>query len=435
MTFSDLTPENTITDASGNVIGVSGSPLHVTGANTAPLPVSLPLDPFGRFVTAEPHTLFEFGHYTAGLTSRIWASSTTGSGAYTLNTNTSSIEASVTTASGDKIEIKTRRNIHYIRGKAQLLYLSCRPADMIANMRQRWGHYSSTDGVYFETDGTTMYVVRRSSTSGSTVNTRIAQSAWDDPMDGTGASGETLDLTDSKQELYFCEWSYLGTNVIRWGIVRNAQKIIMHEESYSGVLESMWAKHPYFPVHYEVENTGTAASASTFHMNCGAVISNGGLELGYNVFAPVNTGTSTKSLSTTPVLVAAARLRSGKEYASARPFGFEIQPNSGNTVVYWRILLNPSITGGSWSNVGFLLDGLTSYTSYTGGTVISAGYFDLGTSGSGATKGGLTSSILLNSDVYIGSDIAGASDIIAMEMQTISSTGSVFFSGTVKEYI
>ena len=70
---------------------------------------------------------------------------------------------------------------------------------------------------------TSMYVTpeyRGSTISGAimslTLETRIPQSKWADPCDGSGPSGYTLDLT--RMQMWFIDYSWYGAGVIRYGI-------------------------------------------------------------------------------------------------------------------------------------------------------------------------------------------------------------------------
>lgn len=49
-----------------------------------------------------------------------------------------------------------------------------------------------------------------------TLETRIPQSKWQDPCNGTGASGYNLDLT--RMQMWFIDYSWYGAGVIRYGI-------------------------------------------------------------------------------------------------------------------------------------------------------------------------------------------------------------------------
>lgn len=48
-----------------------------------------------------------------------------------------------------------------------------------------------------------------------TIDTKVPQSQWYDPCDGTGPSGYNLDLT--KTQMWYIDYSWYGSGVIRWG--------------------------------------------------------------------------------------------------------------------------------------------------------------------------------------------------------------------------
>jgi hypothetical protein len=49
-----------------------------------------------------------------------------------------------------------------------------------------------------------------------TIDTKVPQSQWFDPLDGTGSSGYTLDLT--KNQMWFIDYSWYGAGVARFGL-------------------------------------------------------------------------------------------------------------------------------------------------------------------------------------------------------------------------
>ncbi|MEY2912554.1 MAG: Puniceispirillum phage, partial [Cyanobacteriota bacterium] len=73
-----------------------------------------------------------------------------------------------------------------------------------AGLRQRVGYYGAANGFYIERDGTSAYFVERSSVTGVVTNTQVAQADWNqDPLDGTGPSGLTLD--SSKAQILYMD--------------------------------------------------------------------------------------------------------------------------------------------------------------------------------------------------------------------------------------
>ena len=63
----------------------------------------------------------------------------------------------------------------------------------------------------------------------------IPQSSWDDPMDGTGASGMTLDPT--KLNVYFIQFQYLGAGAVKLWIENDAtgKMVLAHNLLYSNL--------------------------------------------------------------------------------------------------------------------------------------------------------------------------------------------------------
>jgi len=57
-----------------------------------------------------------------------------------------------------------------------------------------------------------------------TIDTRVPQSQWFDPCNGTGASGYNLDLT--KMQMWYIDYSWYGAGVIRWGFRTTGGAII-----------------------------------------------------------------------------------------------------------------------------------------------------------------------------------------------------------------
>lgn len=143
------------------------------------------------------------------------------------------------------------------------------------NVRRRWGLFDDNDGLFFELDGTTLYVVQRSSTTGSPVDTRIAQSSFnEDKLDGSGSEGLVLDLT--KTQLFWIDYQWLGVGRVRFGIFdESGNRKVAHVVGNTNSISVPYMHTGTLPVRLECENTGTAASSSELKWICGAVESSG----------------------------------------------------------------------------------------------------------------------------------------------------------------
>ena len=83
---------------------------------------------------------------------------------------------------------------------------------LTANLKQKVGFFDANNGIFFYADGTTLKIVRRTYTSGAAVDTEISQSSWNgDKLNGTGASGFTLDPTKSNILFIDVEWLGVGS--------------------------------------------------------------------------------------------------------------------------------------------------------------------------------------------------------------------------------
>jgi hypothetical protein len=296
------------------------------------------------------------------------------------------------------------------------------------------GIFNARNGVYFESDGTTLYAVTRSDASGSVVSTRTAQSSWNvDKLDGTGASGFTADPT--KMQVFYLEYH---SSMIRFGVKIEDELVYVHEVYCSNTSATACLNSKDLPLRFEIENTAGAASASDLHV-MNTSVSSEGAQRGDGTVLQVDTGVTTVSVSTTNKVIAGIRLGSSActMGASIYPINFQIQPVSGTTVLYYRIILRPTLTGSpTWAALSDVSEGLTNTPTYTEGTglVVGSGYISLGSgSGSGynVTRGDNKASA---TDQWLGCSIAGTADELIMVVKTVSSTGSILFNGTFAEY-
>ena len=138
-----------------------------------------------------------------------------------------------------------------------------------AGVRRRWGYFDEENGVFWELDGTTLYVVTRSNTTGSVVDTRVAQADWNrDQLDGT--TDFVLDVT--KTNLYWIDFQWLGVGVVRFGVYeQDGRKTTCHVFENPNNEEKAYMRQGTLPVRFECENTDTAVSSSELKAICTTV--------------------------------------------------------------------------------------------------------------------------------------------------------------------
>jgi hypothetical protein len=182
------------------------------------------LDAFGRLRVSEPYSLFDSqSRYAAD---NQFSTSTSGSGTSTFNTNQSSVSMAVTGGGVGSVVRQSFRNMLYQPGKG-LLLLATFQMDTSAsvNLNQSVGYFNTQNGVFFRRTGGVNAFVMRSNTSGTPTDARFANQAdWNgDKLDGTGASGYTLNL--SHPQIMWMDFEWLGVGSVRCGFIINGQYV------------------------------------------------------------------------------------------------------------------------------------------------------------------------------------------------------------------
>jgi hypothetical protein len=388
---------------------------------TVPIPISIGgtnTDAFGRLRVSQPYTLFDSQQRYAADTQ--FDTSTVNGASTTFLTNESSVQMSVAATTNSQAVRQTFRSMSYQPGKGLLVLATFAMNTPTANIRQRVGYFNTQNGVFFEANGTTLSMVMRSDslpTPGTPSDIRsIPQSAWNgDKLDGTGASGYTLD--PSKTQIFWCDFEWLGVGSVRTGFVINGQYIVCHTFNNANEIGSVYMTTAILPVRYEITNLSNAVTASMKHI-CSTVISEGG----YEQYSPSHLARRTTKLATIGLTfkpVVSIRLASTALGAVVLPGRMQLLPiTSQNYEV--GLFLNGTLTGASWSAVpsdaNVEMD--TSATAITGGTLVQTDY--VSSSGSGGTQP-LVDPAGYNWALQLGVSLAGTSDVLTLAIRTVDS--------------
>jgi hypothetical protein len=329
------------------------------------------LDMFGRLKVGEGFAVFDSQHRYQD--SGQYSDETSGTASATFLPNESTVRLSVGTTSGDRITRESRRVFPYQPGKSLQIMQTFVLNSAKANLRQRVGYFSRQNGIYLEQDGLSTYLVVRSFASGEVVNTRVAQEDWNvERLLGDGKTDYTLDL--SKAQIMFIEVEWLGVGSVRVGFMINGVPVVAHRFDHANMVDSVYMTTSCLPVRYEIENTGTTASASSMKQICVSVISNGGF---FKALNPFNVARGITTVSNVYYPLIALRLASGRTDAIIIPAEVSIFPTSADDFDY-ALFRNPaSLTGGTWvthphnSNSEYNI----SATAMTGGTPMLEGFF------------------------------------------------------------
>ena len=335
-------------------------------------------DAFGRLRVSNPFTLFDSSHRYSD--NGHWVESTTSGGSSSHNSDEGLMDMTVTTVSGAQVLRETRRVFNYQPGKSLLSILSFNFNEAKANLKQRMGYFGAENGCYFEQDGTgEPSFVKRSSVTGSVVETKISQSNWNiDRLNGTGPSGITLDLT--KVQILWFDIEWLGAGTIRCGFLINGAYVHCHSFRHANVTEGTYITTATLPIRAEIINTDTTASPSTMKQICATVASEGGYQLhgdSENAKLPIASPRDLTSASTTYPLVS-IRLKSNRLDGVVILDSLNVLGLTNNANYCWEVVQGGSTTGGSWVSAGTssLVEYNITATGYSlgDGQVLTAGY-------------------------------------------------------------
>ena len=399
-------------------------PISIGGTNT---------DAFGRLRVSEPYTLFDSQNRYAA--DNQFDTSTSGTGSSTYNANQASMSLAVTGGGVGSVVRQTYRVFPYQPGKG-LLMLATFVMDngTSANLNQSVGYFNTDNGVFFRRTAGVNAFVMRSNTSGTPSDARFANQAdWNgDKLDGTGASGYTLDL--EHPQILWMDFEWLGVGSVRCGFIIDGQYVVCHTFDTANVYgTTVYMTTAILPVRYEITTT-TAAVAATLTQICCSVVSEGGFEqTSIDHVARRTTVLSNITTAATFFPVVSIRLASGRTGSVVLPNRIQFLPLTSQNYEI-ALLKNPTLTGATWAatvptdtNVQF--DVAATAISAVG-SIVQTDYVT--STGSGGT---INTSIAtgFNWDLQLGATISGTSDIYTLAVRTVdgatqgSGVGSLSF--------
>jgi hypothetical protein len=395
-----------------------------TGSSTNPAYVSFGgtnVDAFGRLRISQPYTLFDSQNRYA--TDNQFDTSTVTGGSTTYLPNEATVRMDVTTASGAEVVRQTFRSFPYQPGKGLLVLATFVMNEAKTNLRQRVGYFGTQNGVFFQLNNSTKSFILRTYISGSVDDTtrKVDQSAWNgDKLDGTGASGLTLDLT--KPQILWMDFEWLGVGNVRCGFIINGQYIVCHTYQTANVTgTSVYMTTAILPLRYEITNTAETGTASFLKQICSTVISEGGYEqTSIEHIASMTSATAGSYITTTYKPLVSIRLASTALGAVVIPYNINFLPTTTDNYQI-GLFKNGTLTSASYSavtsdaNVEFDITA----SAITGGTLV---YSEFLTSRSGRSAlSGASASF--NFDLQLGASLAGASDVYSLCVRTLTGTG------------
>jgi len=325
-------------------------------------------------------------HYTA----------TGGTATHSIVTNSTVLSTAAAT-SGARAIRQSKIYLRYTPGKSHLVKLTGtlrKSGTASGTAFGGIGYYDDDNGLFFRYTADGVAVVVRSNATGSVVNDAVLQSAWNvDKLDGTGASGITIDWT--KEQIFVIDFQWLGVGRVRFGLVIDGLLRYCHQVQHANLTTVVYMRTGCLPVRYEVFNSGGAGANISVEAVCFAVESEGGTDEDDFYSFCYNAYLSPVSLDTTIRPYVTRRIRDTfngltcRGHAHLNSFDLLVGTNS----IYWEIRYNATVTIGgvtTTSNVDatYSISEFDTYTgaanTVTGGVVVANGFAVPGT---GVNKG------------------------------------------------
>jgi hypothetical protein len=269
----------------------------------------------------------------------------------------------------------------YLAGKSQSCEITFNNFDNESGITKRVGLFSSStsapysaslDGFFLQSDGTnTTIEVQKGGVSIASVN----RDDWNDPLDGSGESGISIDLDNFTVMLI--DYLYLGGTALR--IAFNVGGVVYHAHTIqnSSINPTTFVNSPVQPVRWEIRSTTGTGNLGQI---CAAVSTGGAIDL---VGFPrgFDTGSSFINANSTAATYLVAAIRANTASAIALEIsGATVGTTNDSHIV--RFILNPTFgtspTWNSLANSGFDIavgEGSNpSLTTITGGTILSSSF-------------------------------------------------------------
>ena len=364
----NVTQGTTPWSVTGNVAVTGSANVALGGTN---------LDAFGRLRVSNPVTLFDSQnlYVDGGQFSNVTATG----GTVTYVPNESSFNLAVTAANGSSVINQCKTTQPYQPGKSMLIMTTFAMATLTAGCRQRVGYFTDNNGVYFEADGTTLYLVIRSKASGTIQEERIIQTSWNGDTLKTGSSPNPsgIQLDPTLVQIFWCDIEWLGVGNVRCGFVINGQFIVCHTFQHANQPgnTTVYMTSATLNPRYEITNTSATAGARTMKQICSTVISEGGYTPSPTI-QYVGSGIQPTRLSTGNVYTNLATIRLNPAYPDAVVLPGQIDLLLTD-VQYgaWQLVVGASnVAGLTYANIaGSVVQANTSAVQIGDGTVVYAG--------------------------------------------------------------
>lgn len=347
-------------------------------------PISIPKTAFGEFLIGELHPQFQGSfEYTVDNTD-LNTNTVVDGGTVTQASGMAVVGSSTTTASTALFQSKQHAKYRPgLSGNDRFTVLFTSPVagteQYIGVMDETGSSQAFKNGYGIGYNGTTFgFHVWRNDTLST-----VTQANWDDPLDGSGASGMTLVHTNLN--VWEIRFQYLGAGKIELCVEDDSTGdfVVVHTILYANNFTEPSVHNPNFHHTMWVNNKATTSNIVIKSASYAYFVE--GKTSFIELHQPEN-ASGTKQKTTVTTEVAIFTIRNKSTYASKTNFidiillgaGASVEASSANNLATVRIVKNASIGGSlSYSNIDTsdsVIEIDTSGTTVTGGKELGAGF-------------------------------------------------------------
>jgi hypothetical protein len=300
------------------------------------------IDAFSRWRVSNPTGLFD-AQFTYNLNNLLFEQVTAGTGAAIAHdaTNRMAVMTFASTPTGGQAYMQSYEYFRYQPGKSQLIFLTFNMIETAANCIKFAGYSDGANGIEFRLNGTAPQIAILSDTDkGDDIK---AQADWNlDTMDGTGASGITLDFT--KVQILVIDLQALYVGRVRVGFDVGGIVYYAHEFNHANVDTVPYIQTVNLPVRCGMTCSDTVSTTMDFI--CCSVISEGGSDstaartFGVEGDGTAGSGTRAHILSLRPKTTFNSLTNRTSFALDSVTVG-----NAGGRLVFWELVLGQAITG------------------------------------------------------------------------------------------
>ncbi len=229
------------------------------------------LDAFGRLRVSNPEYVFD-AQLTYDLQPLLFEQITAQSGASIAHdsTNRCATLTFASTPNGGQAIMQSFEHFRYQPGRSQLTFVTFNFKGGVANVLKFAGLSDGANGIELQLNGTAPRVVLYSDTTVG--DQTIAQAAWDDPLDGTGPSGVTVDWT--KTQILAIDFQALYVGRVRLALDIGGVLVPFCSIKNANIQANPYIQSANLPIRCGMTCTG--AVSTTMQYICSSVISEGG---------------------------------------------------------------------------------------------------------------------------------------------------------------